>query len=132
MKGFFIKEKTVVEKYNSIIAKNEFKSQDLYEEIKKSLIPSLAAIRTDAENYRAHKAKLDEIKNLLAAYIDKLDFLMEGLSKIETGLLKNDFALVNSGRSIINDYNEKNERFKEHFAKFLRDYNIKLKKSGGK
>ncbi len=125
LKNWITQEDKLVDKYNKIIIKKDFRAQLIIDLLKKELISKLAKLRQAAGEY---KTKFKPVNALNKAYIEKLDYLVKGLTKIRYGLEKSNQELLNQGRSELANYQEQREKFNKRLQKFLRDYHIKIDK----
>ena len=55
---------------------------------------------------------------------------MEGFSKIEEGMLKQNTTLINEGRQSLQKYSNVNKSFLRSFQQLREDYKIELKQRG--
>ncbi len=123
LKKWIKKEDALVNKYNALINEKEFKTVKIIKLIKKELIPELAKLR---ETISGYKTKNKDIKGLKNAYMNKLDYLGKGYTKIKLGLEKSNKQLLDDGRAELANYQEQQAKFKRHLKDFLQEYNIEI------
>ena len=128
IKNWMLEENALLNKYNAAVTARDFTNNRVYELIQKDINPALIRLRKKAnDNKPVHHP---DLKNIVEEFINKLDFLMEGFSKIEEGMLKQNTALINEGRQSLQKYSNVNKSFLRSFQQLLEDYKIELKQRG--
>lgn len=124
IKKWTLKQDKLLKKYNDVVSKSDFQASEIIKIINKELTPEFADLRNEIKTYNS---KISNISNLKQAFMNKIDYLMQGLSKIEHGLKTNDEKLLNQGRQELKNYKEQKEKYNRQLKDFLKKYNIEIK-----